>query len=177
MLAAVFHGPDDLRLEKRPTPSPGPGELLVKVGADTICGTDLRILRGEKTSGVHPGKVLGHEVAGHVVEAGRGVGGYDPGQPVAIAPVIPCGGTSRPDRSKKRPTRSPAAPDAWIWRRSLWLSSKSWIGAMKEPRRAVPMPTSATSAALAASTAVLMAGSASIVASRSAEANNAGACR
>jgi L-iditol 2-dehydrogenase len=91
MLAAVFHGPDDLRLEKRPTPSPGPGELLVKVGADTICGTDLRILRGEKTSGVHPGKVLGHEVAGHVVEAGRGVAGYDPGQPVAIAPVIPCG--------------------------------------------------------------------------------------
>jgi threonine dehydrogenase-like Zn-dependent dehydrogenase len=56
-----------------------------------ICGTDLRILRGEKTSGVHPGKVLGHEVAGHVVEAGRGVEGYDPGQPVAITPVIPCG--------------------------------------------------------------------------------------
>jgi L-iditol 2-dehydrogenase len=91
MLAAVFHGPDDLRLEDRPTPSPGPGELLVKVGADTICGTDLRILRGEKTSGVHRGKVLGHEVAGHVVEAGRGVEGYDPGQPVAITPVIPCG--------------------------------------------------------------------------------------
>jgi L-iditol 2-dehydrogenase len=91
MLAAVFHGPDDLRLEERPTPSPGPGELLVKVGADTICGTDLRILRGEKTSGVHRGKVLGHEVAGHVVEAGWGLEGYDPGQPVAITPVIPCG--------------------------------------------------------------------------------------
>jgi L-iditol 2-dehydrogenase len=60
-------------------------------GADTICGAELRILRGEKTSGVHPGKVLGHEVAGHVVEAGRGVEGYDPDQPVAIAPVIPCG--------------------------------------------------------------------------------------
>ena len=41
MFAAVFHGPNDLRLEERPTPSPGPGELLVKVGADSICGTDL----------------------------------------------------------------------------------------------------------------------------------------
>jgi L-iditol 2-dehydrogenase len=91
MFAAVFHGPNDLRLEERPTPSPGPGELLVKVGADTICGTDLRILRGEKTSGVDPGTVLGHEVAGHVAETGRGVEGYNPGQPVAIAPVIPCG--------------------------------------------------------------------------------------
>jgi len=91
MLAAVFHGPDELRLEQLPTPSPGPGELLVKVGANTICGTDLRILRGEKTSGVHPGKVLGHEVAGHVAQVGRGVEGYDPDQPVAIAPVIPCG--------------------------------------------------------------------------------------
>lgn len=38
MFAAVFHDPNDLRLEERPTPSPGPGELLVKVGADTICG-------------------------------------------------------------------------------------------------------------------------------------------
>jgi L-iditol 2-dehydrogenase len=91
MLAAVLHGPDDLRLEKRPTPAPGPGELLVRVGATTICGTDLRILRGEKTSGVQPGTVLGHEVAGHVAEAGPGVEGYDRDQPVAIAPVIPCG--------------------------------------------------------------------------------------
>jgi L-iditol 2-dehydrogenase len=64
---------------------------LIKVGANTICGTDLRILRGEKTSGVHRGTVLGHEVAGHVAEAGRGVDGYDRDQPVAIAPVIPCG--------------------------------------------------------------------------------------
>jgi L-iditol 2-dehydrogenase len=91
MLAAVLHGPDDLRLERRPTPSPGPGELLVRVGATTICGTDLRILRGEKTAGVRPGTVLGHEVAGQVVAAGPGVGGYEHGQPVAIAPVLACG--------------------------------------------------------------------------------------
>jgi L-iditol 2-dehydrogenase len=89
--AAIFHGPNKLTLENVDTPSPGPGELLVKVGADTICGTDLRILRGEKTSGVFPEKVLGHEIAGHVAAAGPGLDGWDEGQPVAIAPVIPCG--------------------------------------------------------------------------------------
>jgi L-iditol 2-dehydrogenase len=91
MLAAVLAGPNDLRLEQLEVKDPGPGELLVKVGADTICGTDLRILRGEKTSGVRAGAVLGHEIAGHVEAAGAGLEGWDPGQPVAIAPVVPCG--------------------------------------------------------------------------------------
>lgn len=72
MLAAVLSGPNDLTAQEVPTPSPGPGEVLVKVGADTICGTDVRILRGEKTSGVRLPVVLGHETAGHVAEvAGR----------------------------------------------------------------------------------------------------------
>jgi L-iditol 2-dehydrogenase len=44
--------------------------VLVKVGADTICGTDVRIVRGEKTSGVRLPVVLGHETAGHVAEVG-----------------------------------------------------------------------------------------------------------
>ena len=64
--------------------------MLVKVGANTICGTDLRILRGEKTSGVELPVILGHESAGHVVEVGRGASGYEVGAPVAMAPVIPC---------------------------------------------------------------------------------------
>jgi L-iditol 2-dehydrogenase len=90
MLAAVLAGPNDLKTQEVPTPSPGPGEVLVKVGADTICGTDVRILRGEKTSGVRLPVVLGHETAGHVAEVGPGVTGYEVGAPVAMAPVIPC---------------------------------------------------------------------------------------
>lgn len=90
MLAAVLAGPNDLKAQEVPTPSPGPGEVLVKVGADTICGTDVRILRGEKTSGVQLPVVLGHEAAGHVAEVGPGVSGYEVGAPVAMAPVIPC---------------------------------------------------------------------------------------
>ena len=90
MLAAVMRGAGDLAVEEVPTPEPGPGEVLVRVGANTICGTDLRILRGEKTSGVELPVILGHETAGHVVAAGPGVDGYAEGVPVAMAPVIPC---------------------------------------------------------------------------------------
>jgi L-iditol 2-dehydrogenase len=64
--------------------------VLVKIGANTICGTDVRILRGEKTSGVELPVILGHESAGRVAEAGRGVSGYQVGAPVAMAPVVPC---------------------------------------------------------------------------------------
>jgi L-iditol 2-dehydrogenase len=71
-------------------PSPGPGEVLVQVGATTICGTDLRILRGDKTSYVELPVVLGHEAAGTVVEVGQGVQRYRAGQRVAVLPAIPC---------------------------------------------------------------------------------------
>jgi L-iditol 2-dehydrogenase len=90
MLAAVLTGQDELAAREVPTPTPGPGEVLVRVGANTVCGTDARILRGEKTTGVELPVVLGHETAGHVAEVGRGVSGYEIGAPVAMAPCIPC---------------------------------------------------------------------------------------
>ena len=90
MLRAVLSGLDDLRLEDIQTPSPGPGEVLIRVGANTLCPTDVRILRGEKTSGVRMPVVLGHEIAGHVAEVGPTVEGYEPGAPVALMPGIPC---------------------------------------------------------------------------------------
>ncbi len=55
MNAAVLHGIDDLSLTRVPVPEPGPGEVLLKVEANTICGTDLRIVSGAKTAGVRPG--------------------------------------------------------------------------------------------------------------------------
>jgi L-iditol 2-dehydrogenase len=90
MLGAVLLAADQLRLTQVPDPSPGPGEVLVRVGANTICGTDLRILRGEKTAGVELPVILGHESAGRVAAVGPGVSGYQVGAPVAVAPVIPC---------------------------------------------------------------------------------------
>lgn len=90
MLAAVFRGPGELEVAEVETPRIRPDEVLVKVGANTVCGTDVRILRGEKTGGIDRNVVLGHEMAGHVAEVGRDVEGYEVGSPVAMAPVIPC---------------------------------------------------------------------------------------
>ena len=89
MIAAVFHGPGEMEVEEVDIPEIGPDEVLVKVGANTLCGTDLRFLRGEK-SGIRPPAILGHEFAGRVAELGRRVKGYEVGSPVAIAPSIPC---------------------------------------------------------------------------------------
>lgn len=92
MKAAVFDGAGILEVREVETPEVGAGEVLIEVGANTICGTDLRILRGEKTAGITPPAIIGHEVAGHVVEVGKGVAGFEVGVPVAITPMIPCGG-------------------------------------------------------------------------------------
>ncbi len=90
MLAAVFQKPGNIEVMEVDTPNIGPDEVLVKVGANTICGTDVRIFRGEKTKGVPLPAILGHEMAGHVQEVGRDVKGYEVGAPVAMAPVIAC---------------------------------------------------------------------------------------
>jgi len=90
MLAAVFQGPGQMEVTEVDTPDIGADEVLVKVGANTICGTDVRIFRGEKTKGIHPPTILGHEMAGHIYQVGKRVRGYEVGAPVAIAPVIAC---------------------------------------------------------------------------------------
>ncbi|MEJ7872771.1 MAG: alcohol dehydrogenase catalytic domain-containing protein, partial [Rubrobacteraceae bacterium] len=90
MLAAVFRGPGELEVAEIDTPRIGPDEVLVKVGANTVCGTDVRILRGEKTRGIAHPVVLGHELAGHVAEVGENVRGYELGAPVVMAPAMAC---------------------------------------------------------------------------------------
>ena len=90
MLAAVFQGPGRMEVTEVDTPDIGADEVLVKVGANTICGTDVRIFRGEKTKGIHPPTILGHEMAGYVYQVGKRVKGYEVGAPVAMAPVITC---------------------------------------------------------------------------------------
>jgi L-iditol 2-dehydrogenase len=83
MLAAVYHGPNDLRVEDIAVPKIGRGELLVKVLSASICGTDLRILHGNHRL-FPPGtiRVPGHEIVGTIAEVGADVEGYVPGQRV-----------------------------------------------------------------------------------------------
>jgi len=93
MRAAVFWGPDQMELRDMPRPEAGHGEVLVKVAACAVCGTDLRILSGGKTRGVVPPRVLGHEIAGEIVALGKGTDRLTQlrvGQRVTMAPGIPC---------------------------------------------------------------------------------------
>jgi L-iditol 2-dehydrogenase len=90
MLAAVFQRPGQMEVTEVDTPDIGPDEILVKVGANTICGTDVRIFRGEKTKGISLPTILGHEMAGYVHKVGQHVRGYEVGAAVAMAPVIAC---------------------------------------------------------------------------------------
>src|SRR2546421_9022062 len=90
MLAAVFQRPGQMEVTEVETPDIGADEVLVKVGANTICGTDVRIFRGEKTKSISPPTILGHEMGGHVYQVGRQLRGYEVGAPLAMAPVIAC---------------------------------------------------------------------------------------
>ncbi len=84
-----FEGVGRLALGEREVPRPGPGEVRVAPLAVGICGTDARILEGAYAA--RPGTVLGHEVAGRVVELGSGVDGLVEGDLVSIEPHLYCG--------------------------------------------------------------------------------------
>jgi len=88
MTAAVLHAPGDLRVERVPVPSPAEGQVLVKVGACGVCGSDVpRVLtKGTYTFPLIPG----HEFAGTVAALGKGVRGFREGEGVAVFPLIPC---------------------------------------------------------------------------------------
>ncbi len=88
MKAWVLHDVNDLRLEEVPVPEPAGKEVLVKVKAAGICGSDIpRIYR----TGAHAHPLIpGHEFSGEVVEAGAGVDKSLLGRRVGIFPLIPC---------------------------------------------------------------------------------------
>lgn len=90
MKAAVLKAPQQLQLADIATPEAAAGELVLRVRAATVCGTDLRILSGRKTKGVRFPSVIGHEFAGEVVQVGSGVTGFETGDRVCMDPVIPC---------------------------------------------------------------------------------------
>lgn len=88
MKAAVLHAPGDLRVEEVPVPRPAAGEVLVKIGAAGICGSDIG--RVMVTGTYRFPTIPGHEFAGTVAELGEGVEGLALGDTVAVAPLIPC---------------------------------------------------------------------------------------
>jgi L-iditol 2-dehydrogenase len=89
MIAAVLRGPRQLALESLPSPSPGPGEAVIRVEAAGLCGTDYRIWTGDRPVG-YP-RVMGHEFVGTVQAVGSVVQGLALGQKVAVEPNYSCG--------------------------------------------------------------------------------------
>jgi (R,R)-butanediol dehydrogenase/meso-butanediol dehydrogenase/diacetyl reductase len=102
MKAAVWHARNDIRVEDVPEPgAPGPGEVIIKVGACGICGTDLEEYRAgplfipvgapNPLTGRQAPLILGHEFAGEVVEVGKGVKEFKVGDRLAPDVLIYCG--------------------------------------------------------------------------------------
>jgi L-iditol 2-dehydrogenase len=88
MLAAVYYGQNDMRLETVAVPRIAPGELLVRIHTCGICGTDLKKI----STGSHSApRIFGHEMAGVVVARGAGVTSFAEGDRVMVFHHIPCG--------------------------------------------------------------------------------------
>lgn len=88
MRRVQVHGPDDVRLDEVAEPAPGPGDVVVRVSACGICGTDLRYVRlGGLAGPTREPMPLGHELAGVVESAGADVAGLAPGARVVLNPT------------------------------------------------------------------------------------------
>lgn len=100
MKAVVVHGANDLRIDERPEPTAGPGEVVLDVEWGGICGSDLSYWRhgASGTASLKSPLVLGHEVAGRIAQLGAGVDNLEVGQPVTVHPAELVGDGSMPGR-------------------------------------------------------------------------------
>ncbi len=88
MITAVIKGAQQIEIERRPIPEPGPGEVRVGVRACGVCGSDLHLFHSGFFA---PGCTPGHEMMGEVVALGDGVEGTRVGDTVAVEPLFSCG--------------------------------------------------------------------------------------
>lgn len=90
MRALVFEGPNKMGLKDVPLPELEKGDVLLKVAACLICGTDVRIYKGKKTKDVRRPSILGHEFSGTIIKTGGEIKGFKEGDKISVAPVLPC---------------------------------------------------------------------------------------
>ena len=88
MKAAVFTGPYEFKICDREKPKPGPKEVLIRIRAVGICGSDIHPYMGDGLDRREPGIIMGHEASGDVEEIGSEVTKWKPGDRVAINPQI-----------------------------------------------------------------------------------------
>lgn len=93
MKAAVYYGIHDLRVEDVSMPQVGDDDVLIKVKASGVCGTDVHIYNGDPGAAeIVPPRILGHEFAGQVEKVGKNVTEFKPGDRVCVDPNKLCGG-------------------------------------------------------------------------------------
>jgi threonine dehydrogenase-like Zn-dependent dehydrogenase len=85
-----MNAPFEMEVGSWETPRPGPGEVLVSVGAAGICAGDIYFYLGKNPYAIYP-QICGHEIAGVVAELGEGVTGLEVGAKVVVEPFIGCG--------------------------------------------------------------------------------------
>lgn len=93
MRAAVLHGPEQLLIEERPVPVPGPGQVLVRIDAVGTCGSDVHYYRHGRIGDfvLDRPMILGHEPSGTVAALGPGADRHQVGRRVSVEPGTPCG--------------------------------------------------------------------------------------
>ena len=92
MLAVVYQGKGLINVEEVPIPKINPDEILLKVKAASICGTDIKIKAfGHFKNPDEKKIILGHEVAGEIAEVGSNLKGFTKGARISLAPNIGCG--------------------------------------------------------------------------------------
>ena len=93
MKAVVIHSAEDLRIDEIPEEAPADNEVLVSLGSGGICGSDLHYFNhgGFGAIRLQQPMILGHEVAGTIIEVGPSVTGLTAGDQVAVNPSRPCG--------------------------------------------------------------------------------------
>lgn len=90
MKAVVYYGKQDVRVEEIQKPSAGEGELLVKIDACAVCGSDLKTYNNGNPR-MNPPNTMGHEFTGTIIEVGKGASGFGTGERVVMATSVSCG--------------------------------------------------------------------------------------
>jgi L-iditol 2-dehydrogenase len=94
MKKAVLVKEKTFEVEEKPLPVPGYGEVLIKVNACGVCGSDLHMFHGNHPV-LRPPLEMGHEIAGKIIEVGTGVNNYQVGEDVIVFPLAGCGSCER----------------------------------------------------------------------------------
>ena len=89
MKAAVYYGPGDVRVEERPDPVATNDNIIARVAACAICGTDLKIVTAGNPR-CHPPRIIGHEMVGTTTHVGTSVQGFAVGERITLATTVAC---------------------------------------------------------------------------------------